>query len=66
MHCLVYPYIHLTPIYAQVSVPGTEDAVMDRTQALSLQQACCPAEIRGMPSTLAIKKEQDLCNKAGK
>lgn len=29
-------------------MPGTEDAVMDRTQALSLQQACCSAEIRGM------------------
>ena len=47
-------------------MPGTEDAVMDRTQALSLQQACCLAEIRGMATTLAIKKERDLCNKAGK
>lgn len=38
-------------------MPGAEEAVVDRIQALSLQQACCPAEIRGMPSTLAIKKE---------
>ena len=63
MHCLIYPYIHSTTTYAQVSMPGAEEAVVDRIQALSLQQACCPAEIRGMPSTLAIKKEWGCATK---